>query len=806
MQHRHGLLGFYIGSLALLISLVGLFWFCAQLPATPKSNVLPPKPPAVLDSQLTSNSVFLADILKTDALLNGINSCRSEAVAGTDSQPLVSFQNDKLFEPGFHHGITLATYTTFVESPTWPKPKALIEQVESLRRIPAAADWASRTLESLESLSQSPIDSPDVEGYLIQLEVANRRLPQLANTVWNQKSATSLGDSSDLVRMNYRLARRLAIWKQTRQAILSGSDANDITQTSLASFGEISFDGLDRQWVEYLMLPEFKRSLETRPADETQQKLIARQVLSRIYSPALKPEQASFIGQVMSPFVIETLKAQASEEVDYEQLLKRLEQYESQPSSFAGHYFNDQYQNLLWSNDPANKPLVSQIETHYRNANVRLSFSERLLNRLIPDLPSTNQPVSEFVNGAKISGRSQIFNQVKVNLLPDPNQAVLQLDTTGYVQSDTIARTKTFRVKNVGEANFQVSKQILFTRNGIDSTAKPYSASSGRQNVVGLSSTLDNVPIFGAVARKLAQKRLIEDGPENDRLFKRKVTSSAEDQVETIVQEKLQQLRQYSYVNLMQPLIAMELEPEPLEFSSTENQLVMRYRLAGRDQMAANTSRPRDSGDSLLSFQIHQSTINNAIARLGLNGNKFTSDELREHLREMMGVTGPVEDQPVSDKEATFEFASHDPIRIDFKDDRMNLVLNLKSLKIGNGKTWKNLILNAAYRVNVNEMKINLTQDEDLTNVRGRRLRLGDKAAVRTVMNVLFKQEYHLNALPKKMYARLKGDYLRISQFVMSDGWIGISIDDRVASVQGSASQEPPKQRLGGFRRILNRR
>ena len=206
--------------------------------------------------------------------------------------------------------------------------------------------------------------------------------------------------------------------------------------------------------------------------------------------------------------------------------------------------------------------------------------------------------------------------------------------------------------------------------------------------------------------------------------------------------------------------------------------MVVRYRIGGRDQMAANTARPLDSASSLMSFQLHQSAINNAISRIGLNGNQFTIDELVAHLRGFIGAENSA--QP-------------------------SVTLNLRSLKIGEkGKVWKNVSLTAAYRFVRDGMKIQLQQNDDGTRIRGKRLRFGDRAAISTVMKVLFKKEYSVESLPDKIAQRIDTSQLEISQLSVSDGWLAVSVDDR----EFNTAQETVLDilRTSSSRKLINRR
>ena len=690
----------------------------------------------------------------------------------------------------------------------------LVSEIDRLRSNPQATGWATNAITVLDAIAKSPTNSNQLPVYFQQLETLLNQMPQLTTAVWNasDQSQQAMQETSQIGQIGYKISRRLSVWRAITRSQSKNGDAVTAKFRS-ANYGRISFEELDPRWVEYLKLEDYKSAFESLQPDPKKQRKTARAILARIYSPVLQSDQAAYIQQIIDPELVGVLKHHASKTISTADLLKSVEKFETQNSSLSGYYLNDHYQGLLWSDDLEKQSVAAELQTHYRNANFRLSVSDRLLNRMIPALPSTAERVSENINGAVVRGNSQVSNHTRVAFVPNPSKLQLQLETDGHVRSDTVARTKTFRILNQGEARFKVQKQLLIGRDGINSSQRPYSASNGNQHVVGVESKLDNVPILGWVARRLAEKKLREDQPETNRLFRNKVTSSAESRVEQEVDKGLAQLRNYGYNNLLQPLISMDLEPEPLELQTTYNQLIMRYRLAGHDQMAANTARPRDSGNSLLSFQIHQSAINNAIARIGLKGETFTGKELQEHMRQVFGLPHY---EKISDereqKKAQIKFASVDPIHIGFEKDRLAITLNLKSLKIGEkGKRFKNISMKAVYQVQTSGMQVFLTQDDNGTLIRGKRLKLREKAAISTIMKVLFKKNYDFDALPAQFAAKINGQNLEISQLVVANGWIGVSIDDRNSAPfnQSTIATTPAAspQRLGdNLRRVLNRR
>jgi len=235
-------------------------------------------------------------------------------------------------------------------------------------------------------------------------------------------------------------------------------------------------------------------------------------------------------------------------------------------------------------------------------------------------------------------------------------------------------------------------------------------------------------------------------------------------------------MQAYLKKNLIEPLIAKDLNPEALQLATTNQRLVMRYRLAGLDQMAADSPRPADSEYDYLSLQLHESLINNTIERIEIESETFTPESLIQHLSEVIGFD-PANAQTDKKHKAEFEFANFDAIRVDFVEGKVRIEFNLKSLRVGKGKTWRNITISSTYVPTVNGSQILLTQ-EGMLGVKGKKFRLGDQIAVRAIFKVVLPGSLQFDAVPKQLAGRLNGYGLVISNLNIADGWVGVTFDE----------------------------
>ena len=676
----------------------------------------------------------------------------------------------------------------------WIKPVDIVARLNVLESIGVTQQWSEQTMQLVQRLLKEKQISSFASGMLLdQFSVKLMELDQIVAIVSQRfpNLPEALRLTSELRRLKYDITKRLVIWKALHR--LGPKEQTTASPFSLAAGTRVSFDQFDDGWKDFLKLTEVEKSFSAMRSDSKVQKEAARGTLIRLYSPSLDTAQSDYIHQSLSEADIQLLKEVASGPVDEYRLIKAIEKFEHKPSGLAAHYINDQFQNLLWSDDPRKQRAAEEIQTHYRNANIRLTVSDRMLNRLIPSSPSVHQPVHERVLGANVNGHSQIQNSLSVQLVPDPTRLHLELKTNGRVDSDTVASKSGFEVRNSGLARFQGFKRFAIDRLGNFDGQSSVAHASAKQRLVGIRSKLDPFPVLNWVARRIAQKKVAEQAPRTKMLLEEKVEDSARQQLEQGVQDKVAMMQAYLKTNLLSPLVAMDLDPEALETATTPHRLVMRYRLAGLDQLAANSPRPVDAESDYLGVQLHQSLLNNMIERIDISAGSFTPDTLVTHLADVIGFN-PEAASSEDKHDAKFVFANYDPIRVDLQEGKVRIELNLKSLQVGKkGKTWRNITIASTYTPHVMGAQIHLAQHSPI-EVKGRRFRLSDQIAVRAIFTVVLPKQYTFQTIPAQLIENLNGYSLAIDQLKIADGWAGVTYTEMPSYQEVPIYTEMPTQ------------
>ncbi len=686
----------------------------------------------------------------------------------------------------------------------WPLPAALMNDLDELSQIPMTQMWAAAAKSSFTELNQLELSDPSSLPLLTHCEQLAVQLAQHATQLM-QSNPQHSAIAAEFARVAYRIRRRIDIWKIVHQlaedratSIEGGSiekkDTKYLAQTISSRKENISIR-LPDDWREYLLLDRAQEIFSDDKANELKRRAISRKILARISTSTLTNEQRNYANQVIGENLIHDLRNAATGEFKLGQFLVDLERFETNPTASNQARFNDHYQNYYWHSEAATNQLATAINGHYRNANFRIAVSDSLINRMLPRSMHMEQPVKDQMLGANIRGKSRISNLLQVRLIPDPQKLSFRFQTLGSVFSRTRAHHHSgFIFHNTGNARVNTSKGIAIGADGISVLPTDVNASS-QQRLLGIDSRFDGLPVFGLLARRIAQQQQASQEPKANKMVEQKLKFEFQSRVDREIQQRIGQAQTWFTANVYQPLSALELEPTPLEMKTTDQQVVIRYRVASLDQMAANTARPNSLPGSLMNIQVHQTAVNNLLNKIQINGRKFTIDEFMDHLNQLLGR----EDLQIPEAErhdVTFEFHSRDGIRMDFDDDRVTISLRLKRLRIGKGKSWRNLIVKAHYFPQTNGTRMELILDQETgVLLKGYRLGFADQLAVRTVFNSVFKTYFDFSIVPTSISQNIDVSDLFISQLTLDEGWIGISVDANraAAAPQNQYPANPPR-------------
>ena len=525
-------------------------------------------------------------------------------------------------------------------------------------------------------------------------------------------------------------------------------------------------------WREYVSFDELRECNQQRGEGERLPRELAQRVTKRLTSTSLSPQQRKFLSLPPLATLLEELRKSLAEPVDSGSLLAHLERYETSGLPSDGRLLAKDCCHLALSTNQQHRKLAYYLEHYYRGPNLRLAVTETLLNRLMPQRDPETAAVNDTIMGHRVRGQSLTTTEVAVKLQPDPERVLMALQITGRVNSLTRSSSGPATFYNDNLAKYTARKPLRFDLDGIHlspAEIKVYSNTRLRS----LKTNFDGVPLIGALAREIARSQHDDKRMEASNEIRGKVARKARQRIDSESQERLGKVSDRLQQRVLLPLDTLLLNPQLIDAETTEKRFKIRLRLAGDDQLGANTPRPWAPADSLASFQLHQSAVNNLLDRLNLAGRKFTMPQLAKHVTDRLNLAQPWQTNPSHD-DVKITFAKKDPVVVSLQDGEATLVLSIAKLS-KSPRVWKDFRVRIVYRPTFDGPSAELARD-GIIHLKGDRLSTGAQIALRAIFTKTFRKQRPLPLLPERLRTDPNLADLGITQLVIVDGWLGLAL------------------------------
>ena len=456
-------------------------------------------------------------------------------------------------------------------------------------------------------------------------------------------------------------------------------------------------------------------------------------------------------------------------------LVAKLEDYERSPSAAAARLIAIEAQRLAESQDKPALRLADSVERNYRNANLRVSIAGDLVQRMLPTPEPVVMEIRDRIAGAPVRGRSVTETKLGVKLLPDERAWRVGLEARGVVTSSTYSRGGPAVLRSKGKTTFTATKQLIISGDSI--LTKPALAKAkGGSQLVGLSTSYDRVPFIGSYARSSARseygRRYSRANNEMRTKVERRVSSALDAKVAPLLTKLEQQYKQ----GVLGRVETLGMSVDPLEMRTTEERMIGRVRIACKNQLAAHTPRMRAPSDSLMSLQMHESLLNNALEKLELSGQRLTAAQLRERLTEKLDLE-PEADLNPNDAKTIIRFAKEDPVRVSFDDGYAKLTLSINEM-IVRGSRHRNFRVHTRYAPEAYGLEAELVQ-QGTPQIEGR-MRTASRIRLHGALGKVLGEDRRIPLVrlpenaPEHVREALK--QLATNQLVIEDGWFGVAV------------------------------
>jgi hypothetical protein len=466
-----------------------------------------------------------------------------------------------------------------------------------------------------------------------------------------------------------------------------------------------------------------------------------------------------------------------------ERLLSLIERYETDGRTSDAHHLADIRREVFASHEPDEQELARRLGVHYRNANLRVAVTAALMDRMLPAQQPSSESVNETILGNPVRGNSTISTKLSVRLIPDERTWRFDLVAQGTIDSRTRTTHGSVTFFNAGQATYQVRKRVVV--NGEAVTIDPAVGDANNwTELQGLRTSVDSVPFLGSLVRNYAASQERDQEDEADRQAEDKVVAKSIARLDANVNPRLAKAQETFRHDWLEPMRKLALDPTALAMQTTDARLLFRGRLAGLDQLGAHTPRPEAPGDSLVSTQVHESTLNNLLDHLDLAGRTFTLAELQGWLAGKLGRE--LADRPEDLPEGVHvTFARQDPIRVRCDANHLELIISIAEIR-DSRHWWHDFEVRAAYRPVLHGLTAQFERDGTIEL--GGQYKGKPEVALRGIFSKVLSHERKLNLLPDTVAkdSRLAG--LEVTQLVVEDGWIATAIGPVRTAVRASTA------------------
>ena len=431
-------------------------------------------------------------------------------------------------------------------------------------------------------------------------------------------------------------------------------------------------------------------------------------------------------------------------------------------------------------------------------ANIRVSVSEEFLNRLIARDEVQPGAVRDRVLGAEVTGRQTTTSQLKLDLQPSADKGRAAFVLTGDVQMQVTGTTPQAMVDTAGQQQFVAVKDVFFDGRLL-STRHATVFVRARNQTVGAMTPLTG-SIFGGLAERIAYRTAERMRPEAEAIARARLAEKVYPAFDGEIDQQLSTANGLLEQQLRKRLELAQLAPSSQFVSTTDNRLEYGAVIGGKAATAA--SRPPTAGadgalkaEGAVSLMLHESLLNELIARAELRGFQTTDKELKRQVAELLGALPGLKISMPDEKPAAaapfglslpgmsvvtnIEFDAVDPLTVRLDQDRLTATIKA-AFKPAGQNLFPPMTITIEYRAVVEGNVLRLIAGKPRVRASGR----DDSTREPTMAELTVQNSFALalptlevdQTLPASSWPH-RGPAPRVTSFKARDGWLAIAID-----------------------------
>jgi len=392
--------------------------------------------------------------------------------------------------------------------------------------------------------------------------------------------------------------------------------------------------------------------------------------------------------------LLDTLDRAGSDEVRQQvadlgsKLLAAMESYSSEPTTENMEAIRHTFDDIRRLAPEASAPLTTAMRHEYLNYNLRIVADESLLQEVIHDTRMESGYINDMVAGAKVTGCQWTSTTVNMDLKPSADSVRFELLLSGTVRSNAKGKTHVATVFTNGRHCFNARKTIEFDGNQFEHWRAAVGAGGGSCPYAA-ETCLSWAPLLGGASERFVIKAANDKAPETNAYSLNKIRREVGTQFDRETGKMLSEAELSLEDKVAGPLRQEGYYPDMKHLQSTETDMQVRTRTMESGELGGSEPPPLPiyPAHGIL-LQAHASLFNQIGDRLELDGQRFTPEQLKEHMRQKLeAITGkpvdfsdslePGKADPDSPKVEEIIFHDADAARFQVRGGEVVLILSV---------------------------------------------------------------------------------------------------------------------------------
>ncbi len=225
-------------------------------------------------------------------------------------------------------------------------------------------------------------------------------------------------------------------------------------------------------------------------------------------------------------------------------------------------------------NSPPQRVTTRKPESQFpTGCGIHIAATERFLDELIRVESQEEGPVRDCILGAEVVGSQSTETQVRVQLIPDPDQARFDIVLRGTTRNQTENRTSQAVIQADGNHRFDIAKSVQFDGKQLltrSPAAWLYPCQRNRSAFTPASA----IPILGPLVSQYALGIAEQQRPEAERITANRITQRVAPQFDKAIDSRLASLNRGLLQSLPQILPQFGIETPSTRVHTTDQELI----------------------------------------------------------------------------------------------------------------------------------------------------------------------------------------------------------------------------------------